>query len=265
METTYQESRKVRKAFEAMILEFRPSLWSYCLNLTGSPWDAEDLAQETVLKAFAKLSFMYQSVQPKAYLFRIATNSWIDQCRRNKAISFTLEEEIDKYIGMEEVDPIDIRHSLEVMCDVLPPRQRVVFLLSDVFEFRIKEIVEMTSITDGAVKSLLYRARKSLLNMRHYEKQGIDRQVKKNKDHVIDTYIEAFNKRDADRIADLLTDQSVMEIVGVTEELGKEMIRTNSLSEWEKDSRFMKGEWTVVFGQVVLCVFVRDKEQDNRH
>ncbi len=48
--------RELRNQFVAMTSAHRPALWSYCLKLTGSPWDAEDLVQETMLKAFSPIS-----------------------------------------------------------------------------------------------------------------------------------------------------------------------------------------------------------------
>jgi RNA polymerase sigma-70 factor (ECF subfamily) len=61
----------------------RPDLHRYCLRLTGHLWDAEDLAQETMLRAFATLGSVHHSIQsPRAYLLRVATNTWIDALRR---------------------------------------------------------------------------------------------------------------------------------------------------------------------------------------
>jgi RNA polymerase sigma factor (sigma-70 family) len=76
--------REIRKQFEAMVAAHRPALWRYCHRLTGSAWDAEDLAQETLAKAFARLAYFWQPLEGKAYLFRIATNTWIDSHRRAK-------------------------------------------------------------------------------------------------------------------------------------------------------------------------------------
>ena|SRR5690625_6547681 len=69
------------------VAPYRSELWNYCRKITGSPWDAEDLLQDTLLKAFASLSALSHRAQPiqtRAYLFRVATNHWIDQCRKNK-------------------------------------------------------------------------------------------------------------------------------------------------------------------------------------
>ena len=60
----------------------RPVLHRYCRSLTGSVWDAEDLVQDTLLRGFAKLGEFSNPIDnPKAYLFRIATNLWVDRVR----------------------------------------------------------------------------------------------------------------------------------------------------------------------------------------
>src|SRR6266404_8240376 len=63
----------------------RPELHRYCRALTGSVWDAEDLVQDTLLRAFAKLGEVSLRIDnPKAYLFRIASNLWVDHFRRTE-------------------------------------------------------------------------------------------------------------------------------------------------------------------------------------
>src|SRR5215471_10493837 len=62
---------------------FRPDLHRYCRRLTRDLWDAEDLVQETLLRAFATLSVMNGTIQnPRGYLVRTATHLWIDMLRR---------------------------------------------------------------------------------------------------------------------------------------------------------------------------------------
>lgn len=66
-------------AFEGL----RPELYRYCRHLTRSPWDAEDLAQEVLARAFVTLGKMGATPpNPRAWLFRVASNAWIDQQRR---------------------------------------------------------------------------------------------------------------------------------------------------------------------------------------
>lgn len=220
MEHTYAASRTLRKEFEQLITEHRQSLWSYCYKLTGSPWDAEDLLQDTLLKAFAKLSYLYQAQQPKPYLFRIASNTWIDHCRKNQRIRYAPEEEL-LHQSVEEVPMIDVQHSIDLLCDALPPKQRVVFLLIDVFQFQTREVSELISLSEGAVRSMLFRARQTLAKLDRKKQMSTNK--KSPVDQAIrDAYVHAFNAQDADKIAQLLSDQAVMEIIGVTEEYGKE-------------------------------------------
>jgi RNA polymerase sigma factor (sigma-70 family) len=66
------------EAFESL----RPELYRYCRHLTSSPWDAEDLAQDVLTRAFVTLGKLGAAPpNPRAWLFRVATNAWIDQQR----------------------------------------------------------------------------------------------------------------------------------------------------------------------------------------
>src|SRR5512144_2801643 len=61
----------------------RPELYRYCRHLTRSPWDAEDLAQDVLARAFVTLGKLGAAPpNPRAWLFRVASNAWIDQQRR---------------------------------------------------------------------------------------------------------------------------------------------------------------------------------------
>src|SRR5205823_7697628 len=63
----------------------RPELYRYCRHLTRTPWDADDLVQDALFRAFAKLGWMNDSPDnPRAWLFRIASNLWIDRARAQK-------------------------------------------------------------------------------------------------------------------------------------------------------------------------------------
>src|SRR5215470_19039395 len=69
----------------------RPDLHRYCRSLTRSIWDAEDLVQDTMLRAFAKLGEFSNPIDnAKSYLFRIATNLWVDRVRRLQTIDASI-------------------------------------------------------------------------------------------------------------------------------------------------------------------------------
>src|SRR5919204_3686989 len=68
-----------------MLVPLRPALYGYCRRLAGNAWDAEDLAQDTLLRAFGQWGVTYPPIRnPRAYLLRIATNVWIDTLRRRE-------------------------------------------------------------------------------------------------------------------------------------------------------------------------------------
>src|SRR5688572_32839231 len=68
----------------------RPQLYRYCRALTRSPWDAEDLAQDTMARAFVTLAQMIEPPpNPRAWLFRVASNLWIDAIRHRSAARAT--------------------------------------------------------------------------------------------------------------------------------------------------------------------------------
>src|SRR5499425_3769187 len=65
------------------LVPLRPALHAYCRRLAGNVWDAEDLVQDTLLRAFGRWGVTYPPIRdPRAYLLRTATNVWIDTIRR---------------------------------------------------------------------------------------------------------------------------------------------------------------------------------------
>src|SRR5262249_41849020 len=65
----------------------RPELFRYCRYLTHSPWDAEDLVQDAMARAFVTLGCISQALpNPRVWLFRVASNLWIDRTRRRRDV-----------------------------------------------------------------------------------------------------------------------------------------------------------------------------------
>jgi len=147
--------------FDQFILKFESDLRSYCRMLTGTPWDADDLYQDTIMKALKAQEKLLAHPAPRAFLFRIASNAWIDECRKRKAdVGLpdgyeALSADLDEY-------SIDIKDSLEFLVSAVPPFQAAVVLLADVFDYSSREIADMLETTEGAAKAALHRARKRL-------------------------------------------------------------------------------------------------------
>ncbi len=163
-------------AFEREALSFLDALYRTGLRMTRSEADAEDLVQETYIRAFRHRDQFTPGTNLKAWLFRILTNTFINTYRRKASHPQTTElddvEETALYRHMTgagastsepEQELLDSIVDTEVQqaLDELPERFREVVLL-DVEGFSYKEIAEMLEIPIGTVMSRLHRGRRAL-------------------------------------------------------------------------------------------------------
>ncbi|WP_169081478.1 RNA polymerase sigma factor [Paenibacillus sp. PL91] len=140
--------------------KLQASVHRYCLSLTGSKWDAEDLAQDTWLKGMrAAIDSTHQN--PEALLLRIAKNTWIDRIRRQNQYERIIKQDIHAE-AMSDANSLELEEALLALMRHLPPRQRIVFLLRDALDFSIAETAELLNTTTGAIKAALHRAREAL-------------------------------------------------------------------------------------------------------
>jgi RNA polymerase sigma factor, sigma-70 family len=145
----------------------------YCLRLTKSRVEAEDLAQEAWLKAIDSLQPL-DHVKPEAYLLRIARNTWIDRVRRQAAQARMMEavRESAKHYAMPDDSQLGTELAMQAIMTFLSPLQRTVFLLRDVYGYSSQETALMAGLTVGAVKAALHRARAALPLVRQAIEQG---------------------------------------------------------------------------------------------
>ncbi|PAE20208.1 hypothetical protein CHH80_12975 [Bacillus sp. 7504-2] len=243
--------RDIKKIFDEMVIPYRPELWRYCYHITGSPWDAEDLVQDTLLKAFSSLSHLWQPINPKGYLFKIASTTWIDQCRKMKLklepieTTYELPSYEDHYIG-------EIEDAFAHLVTTLAPRQRVALLLADVFSFKLKEVAEIVGANEGTVKALLHRARKKLKEAKESNKERKNDEITSEQKELISNYMAAFNRRDPEGIAKLLEHNVRTDIVHIAQELGKEVVVKHSLTDWANDPVDMKAELHHLWGRPTI-------------
>ena len=156
-----------------------PSLYTAALRMTRNPADAEDLVQETYLKAYRGFGGFEHGTNLKAWLYRILTNTYINSYRAKKRRpdESDIEDVEDLYLyrrlGAEETAPagrsaeeqvLDLLTEGEVKeaLESLPEQFRMAVLLSDVEGFSYKEIAEILDIPIGTVMSRLHRGRRAL-------------------------------------------------------------------------------------------------------
>lgn len=151
------------ETFAEMTLALQSDLRRYCRAKAGSEWDADDLLQESLMKAYRWHTRFPDREITKPFLFRIAANAWVDLCRSRKWESRVGQlEEHSNDVAYEDWSPWDVREALELLSDRLEPRQVVLILLIDVFRFTAKETGKLFGQTEGSVKAALNRARTRL-------------------------------------------------------------------------------------------------------
>lgn len=165
--------------FTEQAMEYMPSLYSAALRMTRNPSDAEDLVQETYLKAYRGFHSFEENTNLKAWLYRILTNSYINryraQQRRVDETPMDQDDDFSLYRHLGELDPsragkspeeeiLDLFSNSEVVeaVESLSETFRWPVLLADVEGFSYKEIAEILDVPVGTVMSRLHRGRKAL-------------------------------------------------------------------------------------------------------
>ena len=164
--------------FEDEALAFADALYGTALRMTRNPADAEDLVQETFLRAYRAWDRFEPGTNLKAWLFKIMTNLFISsyRARRREPITVSTDdtEEFDLYRNLVDQDGQLGRSAESIVIDRLvdddvkdalsnlPENFRIPVLLADVEGFSYREIADMMAVPIGTVMSRLHRGRKAL-------------------------------------------------------------------------------------------------------
>jgi RNA polymerase sigma-70 factor, ECF subfamily len=171
-------SERDRERFKADALPLLDSLYAGALRMTRNPADAEDLVQETMLRAYRAFDRFEEGTNPKAWLFRILTNAYINVYRKRQRepqqISSEEVEDFDLYRELKlhdaQYDETPERVVLDSLVDSdilqaiedLPEQFRLAVMLSDIEGFSYAEMAEIMDVPMGTVMSRLHRGRKAL-------------------------------------------------------------------------------------------------------
>lgn len=206
-----------------MLEELRSELIGYCYRMMGSIFEAEDAVQDTLLRAWQNWDQIRQNSSRKAWMYQIATNVCLDRLRSAKRRALPMDLSEPASIIMEPRDSLPrsswiwpapdnvgdpanivvsretIRLSFVAILQILPPRQRAVLILLDVFRWSANEAANAMGMTTAAVNSALQRARSTIArsNLRSEELQGGDVQADQQ---VLASYMEAFEQYDIDAL-----------------------------------------------------------------
>ncbi|MFQ5865960.1 MAG: sigma-70 family RNA polymerase sigma factor [bacterium] len=163
--------------FDILLREHLQGMYALALRMTRNSLDAEDLVQDTALKAFRFFHKFERGTNFRAWIYRILTNNFINIYRKNKkepsrvnidAVAFKLEQDRSGYwdnlnhdvIRQEYQDLFD--DEINAALNSLPDEYKIVVLLSDVEAFSYKEIAQIIDHPIGTVMSRLHRGRKML-------------------------------------------------------------------------------------------------------
>ncbi|HEY1497815.1 MAG TPA: sigma-70 family RNA polymerase sigma factor [Candidatus Solibacter sp.] len=159
-------------AFEKFVEHFRSKVFHYSWVICGSPQDAEEVAQETLLKVFDNFDQLREPERVRAWVFRIAKNVCLMHRRRSvfaPAHELSLEELPAAAEVPESIDPPEgelLRSELRAVIDrviaELPPTYRAVVLLRDMEELSTEETAQVLDLSIDVVKTRLHRGRAAM-------------------------------------------------------------------------------------------------------
>lgn len=163
--------------FEAVAMPFVDALYNTAYRMTRNAEDAEDLVQETYLKAYRYYDKFEEGTNFKAWLFKIMKNTFINNYRRQQQTPqqsdfADIEESFESQVSPEATGQIKspeeeflenvLDEDVQRALDTLPTDYRMVVLLADLEGFSYKEIAEILEVPVGTVMSRLYRGRRLL-------------------------------------------------------------------------------------------------------
>ena len=220
---------------EGQLEQFRPELIGYCYRMLGSPFEAEDAVQETLLRAWRGFGRFEGRAAVRSWLYRIATNVCLDmiESRNRRARPMDLGparapvlenahwlpdvawlEPIPDSLLPEVGDPAElavaresIRLAFVAALQHLPPRQRAVLILCEVLRWKAKEVAELLDTSVASVNSALQRARETL------EASGVSTNdpvppMDEARKALLARYVQAFERYDLNALTSLIKEDA---------------------------------------------------------
>lgn len=162
--------------FDRLFVEYQHAIFNYVLRMVGDRDRAEDITQDTFVKAYRKLDTLTDEISVRSWLYRIATNTAIDEIRRRRFF-FTTDtppDRADHRPGPDaQVIGAQLDNSIQRALLRLNPNQRQCLVLSDIEDMSGQQIAEVMGLSYGAVRTLLCRARGEM--RRHLATEGVVR------------------------------------------------------------------------------------------
>jgi RNA polymerase sigma-70 factor (ECF subfamily) len=163
---TYGRYDEREAEFAALFEEFSSPIYNYVLRMVNDHDRAADITQDTFIKAYRKLDTLSEATSTRSWLYRIATNTAIDDMRRRRNVT-TMSDDQPTFANRPDLRPGPEAQVMAATLDErvqrallrLRPNHRQCLLLSDLEDMSAQQIGEVMGLSYGAVRTLLCRAR----------------------------------------------------------------------------------------------------------
>jgi RNA polymerase sigma-70 factor (ECF subfamily) len=204
--------------------QHRAELTAYCYRMLGSPFEAEDAVQETLVRAWRGLDSFEERSALRTWLYRIATNVCLDTLkstqRRARPMDLgpaqaPVEENLNTLSEATWIEPIpdpadtavekdSIRLAFISALQHLPPKQRAVLILFEVLKWQASEVAELLDTSVASVNSALQRARATLstADLQKVDAAEVDRGL-------LERYVKAFEAYDIKALTELIREDAI--------------------------------------------------------
>ena len=284
------ESFDSKDAFLADAQRYRRELMAHCYRMTGSLHDAEDLVQETYLRAWKSYEGFQGRSSVRTWLYRIATNTCLTALdgRQRRPLPTGLGApssdptgDIAEHNEITWLEPLpdtprehpadpsvivesreSVRLAFVAALQHLSPRQRAVLVLREVLQWKAAEVGEAIGISTAAVNSLLQRARAQIDAVQPSQDDDIAPPESPEAQDLLGRYIAAFETYDMDKLVELFTADAIFEMPPFDGWYqGPENIvtlsKTHCPAERAGDMRFLR---TTANGQPTAALYMLNRE-----
>jgi RNA polymerase sigma-70 factor (ECF subfamily) len=270
---TRESEAEAQTRFAAETREYRRELLAHCYRMVGSAQDAEDLVQDTYLRAFRGYASFEGNASVRSWLYKIATNVCLTALGSrpirvlpsglagayegaDRAAGAVAPAEVswleplpDAWTAVTDDDPGTIvlareslRLALIASLQYLPARQRAIFLLREVLAFSAEEAAEILSTTTTSVKSGLQRARARLQELMP-EREALLEPTDPRALELLEGYMAAFERSDASLLLEVLRTDVTLEATPFRDWVSG---RVKCLEMLEKHVLGAPGDWRMI-------------------
>lgn len=185
--------------FSQTVHPYAAAMRRFCISLTGSAWDGEDLFQIVMEKTYR--AWLNNPSRPitKAFLYRIISNAWIDR-HRKRSVNEKMKESFENVADHATTEKIDeqLAQAMQQLIDRLRPKQRLIFLMLAGWGLTPAEAADATGESEGNIRVIYHRARKLLRNGTLYSEQVGE---------LADRYVDAFQSGKTEKLIQLYQEE----------------------------------------------------------